>query len=108
MIIKLTKSEKKILLQCLTDGRIDTDNLSDELLKTLGLEFEHFMSKLCEEGNETIALQREDKVALIQAILKGTLDTSLLSENLIELGRFNFLELMKRASRVDTEKDKKE
>jgi len=66
------------------------------------------MSKLCEEGNETIALQREDKVALIQAILKGTLDTSLLSENLIELGRFNFLELMKRASRVDTEKDKKE
>ena len=104
MIIKLTKSEKKILLQCLSDGEIDTDNLSNELLKALGLEFVHFVSRLCEEDDETIVLQREDKAALIQAILKGSLDTSLLSENLIEIGRFNFLELMKKATCQDDEK----
>jgi hypothetical protein len=101
MIIRLTQKEKKILLQCLTDGRIDTNTLSDELLKALGLEFIHFMSKLCEDGNDasdTIGLQKEDKAAFLQAILKGVLDTSLLSENLTEMGRFDFLELMKRAT----------
>ena len=101
MIIKLTQKEKKILLQCLTDGRIDTNTLSDELLKALGLEFIHFMSKLCEDGNDAsdaIGLQKEDKAAFLQAILKGVLDTSLLSENLIELGRFDFLKLMKQAT----------
>ena len=101
MLIKLTQKEKKILLQCLTDGKIDTGNLSDELLKALGLEFIHFMSRLCEEGNETIVLEKVDKAALIQAILKGVLDTSSLSENLIEMGRFDFLELMKRSSKTE-------
>lgn len=101
MLIKLTQKEKKILLQCLTDGKIDTGNLSDELLKALGLEFIHFMSRLCEEGNETIVLEKADKAALIQAILKGVLDTSSLSENLIEMGRFNFLELMKQSSKTE-------
>ena len=101
MLIKLTQKEKKILLQCLTDGKIDTGNLSDELLKALGLEFIHFMSRLCEEGNETIVLEKADKAALIQAILKGVLDTSSLSENLIEMGRFDFLELMKRSSKTE-------
>lgn len=98
MIIRLTQKEKKILLQCLTDGKIDTGILSDELLKALGLEFIHFMSRLCEEGNESIVLEKADKAALIQAILKGVLDTSSLSENLIEMGRFDFLELMKQAT----------
>lgn len=98
MIIRLTQKEKKILLQCLTDGKIDTGNLSDELLKALGLEFIHFMSRLCEEGNKTIVLEKADKAAIIQAILKGVLDTSSLSENLIEMGRFDFLELMKQAT----------
>ena len=101
MIVKLTQKDKKILLQCLTDGKIDTGNLSDELLKALGLEFIHFMSRLCEEGNETIVLEKADKAALIQAILKGVLDTSSLSENLIEMGRFDFLELMKRSSKTE-------
>ena len=101
MIVKLTQKDKKILLQCLTDGKIDTGNLSDELLKALGLEFIHFMSRLCEEGNETIVLEKADKAALIQAILKGVLDTSSLSENLIEMGRFDFLELMKQSSKTE-------
>ena len=101
MLIKLTQKEKKILLQCLTDGKIDTGNLSDELLKALGLEFIHLMSRLCEEGNETIVLEKADKAALIQAILKGVLDTSSLSENLIEMGRFDFLELMKQSSKTE-------
>lgn len=101
MIVKLTQKDKKILLQCLTDGKIDTGNLSDELLKALGLEFIHFMSRLCEEGNETIVLEKADKGALIQAILKGVLDTSSLSENLIEMGRFDFLELMKQSSKTE-------
>lgn len=103
MIVKLTQIEKKILLQCLTDGKIDTGNLSDELLKALGLEFVHLMSRLCEEGNETIALQKKDKAALIQAILNGVLDTSSLSDNLIEMGRFDFLELMKQATQEEEE-----
>ena len=101
MIVKLTQKDKKILLQCLTDGKIDTGNLSDELLKALGLEFIHLMSRLCEEGNETIVLEKADKGALIQAILKGVLDTSSLSENLIEMGRFDFLELMKQSSKTE-------
>lgn len=101
MVVKLTQKDKKILLQCLTDGKIDTGNLSDELLKALGLEFIHFMSRLCEEGNETIVLEKADKAALIQAILKGVLDTSSLSENLIEMGRFDFLELMKQSSKTE-------
>lgn len=104
MIVRLTQTEKKILLQCLTDGEINIDNLSDELLKALGLKFIHFLSKLCENGNETIPLQKEDKAALIQAILKGVLDTSSFSENLIQLGRFDFLELMKIATSQDEEK----
>jgi len=103
MIIKLTQKEKRILLQCLTDGKINTDNLSDELLTVLGLKFIHFISKLCEDGNETIPLQKEDKAALIQAILKGVLDTSSFSENLIQLGRFDFLELMKVATSKEIE-----
>lgn len=101
MLIELTQKEKKNLLQCLTDGKIDTNTLSDKLLKALGLEFIHFMSELCEDGNDAsdaIGLQKEDKAAFLQAILKGVLDTSLLSENLTELGRFDFLELMKKAT----------
>ena len=101
MIVKLTQKDKKILLQCLTDGKIDTGNLSDELLKALGLEFIHLMSRLCEEGNETIVLEKADKAALIQAILKGVLDTSSLSDNLIEMSRFDFLELMKQSSKTE-------
>lgn len=98
MTYKLSPKEKKILLQCLTDGKIDTGLLSNGLLKALGLEFVHFMSRLCEEGNETLSLEKEDKAALIQAILKGVLDTSALSENLLELGRFDFMGLMKQSS----------
>ncbi len=98
MIYKLAPKEKRILLQCLTDGKIDTGSLSDDLLKAFGLEFIHFMSRLCEEGNETIPLEKEDKAALIQAVLRGILDTSALSENLIELGRFDFMGLMKKSS----------
>ena len=98
MIYKLAPKEKRILLQCLTDGKIDTGSLSDDLLKAFGLEFIHFMSRLCEEGNETIPLEKEDKAALIQAVLRGILDTSALSENLIELGRFDFMGLMKQSS----------
>lgn len=98
MTVKLTQKEKKILLQCLTDGEIDPNNLSDELLKAFGLKFIHFMCRFCEEGNDTISLQKEDKAAFLQAILKGVLDTSLLSENLIEQGKFDFLELMKEAT----------
>lgn len=98
MIYKLTPKEKRILLQCLTDGKIDTGILSDELLKAFGLEFMHFMSRLSEDANETIPLEKEDKAALIQAILKGVLNTSALSESLIGIGGFDFLELMKKSS----------